>query len=141
MSRALQILSLACVALFAACHEEPTIVIKFEPNDMSGAKSADLAPRSVAADLAMAPPTSGKPVAKTAECKVAADCVVEPIDCCDCANGGKQHAVSKKVAAAGKSARAEKCKTAVCTMMLSTDPSCGQRADCVKGACVMVKKK
>jgi hypothetical protein len=29
----------------------------------------------------------------------------------------------------------------MCTMMLSTDPTCGQEADCVNGACVMVPKK
>jgi hypothetical protein len=138
----------------AGCREEPTIVIKFEPNDMSGGKRADLGTVATAAakpaDLGAAPAdlavaAKKGPAGKTqkgaaAECKVAADCVIEPIECCDCANGGKQHVVTKKVAVATRAARAAKCKTAVCTMMLSTDPSCGQRADCVDGACVMVKK-
>ncbi|MCA1665611.1 MAG: hypothetical protein LC659_15310, partial [Myxococcales bacterium] len=75
------------------------------------------------------------------ECKVAADCVIEPVDCCDCANGGKQHAIAKKAAAAAKAARAGRCKGKMCTMMLSTDPSCGQRAQCVEGACVMAAAK
>jgi len=126
------------------CREEPTIVIKFEPNDMTGAaivaKPADLATAARPADMAVAAVEKRKPP-KTAECKKAADCVVEPVDCCDCANGGKQHAVSKKAAAATKSARAERCKAKMCTMMLSTDPSCGQRADCVDGACVMAAAK
>lgn len=161
--------ALAVVAVstvVSGCREEPTIVIKFEPNDLSGAsaagaagKPADLGTRAAtagAADLAVAAktPTSttgdkaeakspraaaGKQ-GKVAECKTAADCVLVPLDCCDCANGGKQHAIAKNQASAEKTARAEKCKTAVCTMMLSTDPSCGQRSDCVDGACVMVKK-
>jgi hypothetical protein len=125
-------------------------VIKFEPNDLAGTrKPADMS-------LAAAPKPSDLAVATTAttiekkalpkkgaaaECKTAADCVLEPLECCDCANGGKQHAIAKKGLAAAKAAHAEKCKTQMCTMMLSTDPSCGQRADCVEGQCVMVAKK
>lgn len=147
-------LSVVAAAAFfvAGCREEPTIVIKFEPNDLSGkatssaTRPADLgAPAATApADLAVpakAAATSPKQTkGKAAECKAAADCVLVPLDCCDCANGGKQHAIAKKHAAADKASRAERCKTTACTMMLSTDPSCGQRPDCVDGACVMVKK-
>lgn len=134
-------LGLAFVA--AGCREEPTIVIKFEPNDLAGAKKpADMstAPKPPVADLAVVTEAPAKKKGK-AECKVAADCVVEPADCCDCANGGKQHAIPKKAAAASKAARAERCKTKMCTMMLSTDPTCGQRPDCVDGQCVMVPAK
>ena len=143
MTRAASLPLLALVLAFLAvgCREEPTIVIKFEPNDLAGrAKPADLstaAPKPVA-DMAVAAVEKKK---GKAECKVAADCVVEPADCCDCANGGKQHAIPKKAAAASKAARAERCKTTMCTMMLSTDPSCGQRADCVDGQCVMAAAK
>lgn len=146
MMRALVVtVAVGCVSTLSACRDEPTIVIKFEPNDLSGSKPADLAPRPNAeahpADLGTAKKVvTSKAPPKSAECKIAADCVVEPTDCCDCANGGMQHAVAKKAAPAANAARAEKCKRAVCTMMLSTDPSCGQRADCVHGACVMVKK-
>jgi hypothetical protein len=142
MTRLVTLLLLASVVAVAACREEPTIVIKFEPNDLAGAaKPADLAtaPKPPVADMAVAvveKKKGGKP-----ECKVAADCVVEPVDCCDCANGGKQHAIAKKAAAKAKAARAERCKTAMCTMMLSTDPSCGERAACVDGQCVMAAKK
>lgn len=136
------LLALSCIV---GCREEPTIVIKFEPNDLAGvtvvAKPADM---TVVADLAVAAkkaPVVEKKKGAAAECKVAADCVVEPVDCCDCANGGKQHAVAKKAAAAAKAARVERCKGKMCTMMLSTDPSCGQRADCVDGACVMAAAK
>jgi hypothetical protein len=146
MTRAfLASLVLASAVSLGGCREEPTIVIKFEPNDLSGGRPTDLAVATSAttrpADLGVAKKgVATKPAAKTAECRVAADCVLEPVDCCDCANGGQQHALSRRVAVAAKSARAEKCKRAVCTMMLSTDPSCGQRADCVNGACVMAKK-
>ncbi|HEY2742967.1 MAG TPA: hypothetical protein VGL86_00030 [Polyangia bacterium] len=135
-------LGMLALVLFAiGCREEPTIVIKFEPNDMTGttvAAKTDLATAPAPADLAVA---ETKKKSHAHECKAAADCVVEPLECCDCANGGKQHAIAKKAAAAAKSAHAAKCKTAMCTMMLSTDPSCGMRADCVDGACVMVAKK
>jgi len=137
------LLSLSSLGV-VGCREEPTIVIKFEPNDLAGAaKPADLGAAPKPADLAVVAVEKKKPKAAgtAAECKVAADCVVEPVDCCDCANGGKQHAVAKKVAAAEKTARAARCKSAMCTMMLSTDPSCGQRADCVDGACVMAAAK
>ena len=143
MTRAVIILSL--LSCFVGCREEPTIVIKFEPNDMAKvARPADMTVAAAAkpADLAVAAaPTAEKKKGKAAECKVAADCVLEPLDCCDCANGGKQHAIAKKAAAAAKAARAERCKAQMCTMMLSTDPSCGQRADCVDGACVMAAAK
>jgi len=134
----------ALVFVVVGCREEPTIVIKFEPNDMTGhaataAKPSDLATAPKPADMAAATVEKKKPA--KAECKTAADCVVEPVECCDCANGGKQHAIAKKHAAASKAARAEKCKAKMCTMMLSTDPSCGQRADCVDGQCVMVAPK
>lgn len=141
-------LSLTLLAtLVVGCREEPTIVIKFEPNDLGGksavaAKVADMAEAAKPADLAVAakvPPGAKKGAA--AECKAAADCVVAPLECCDCANGGKQHAIAKKTAAAAKSAHDARCKAQMCTMMLSTDPSCGMKADCVDGACVMVKKE
>ena len=142
--------AVAFVLLVVGCREEPTIVIKFEPNDLGGksavaAKVADMAEAAkpaAPADLAVAakvPPGAKKGAA--AECKVAADCVVAPLECCDCANGGKQHAIAKKTAAAAKAAHDAKCKAQMCTMMLSTDPSCGMKADCVDGACVMAKKE
>jgi hypothetical protein len=143
MTRAL-CFSLAILASFvgAGCHEEPTIVIKFEPND-AAAKPADLARGADLgrpADLAAAKPTAAAGDKKR-ECKTAADCVLEPSDCCDCANGGQQHAVAKKNLAKLEAERHKRCKTAVCTMMFSTDPSCGQKAECVDGACAMVAKK
>src|SRR5690242_5299495 len=89
------------------CKEEPTIVIKFEPNDLSGPKAVDLSTRTTMATAAAPDGGSavvdegkGKPGKGAAECRVAADCVVEPVDCCNCNNGGRQHAIAKAKAAA-----------------------------------------
>jgi hypothetical protein len=122
-------------ALLAACHEEPPIVIKFEPADLSAKKQVVDASTPPPAVDASAP----APQAKSAnECKKAADCALEPVECCDCANGGKQHAIAKAKLAASAAERKKRCKDSMCTEMFSTDPSCGQRAECVSGSCVMV---
>ena len=136
--------------LSAGCREEPTIVIKFEPNDMGGkvaaAAAGDLATAAAApvaaADLGTVEKTADKDAAKKAggECKAAADCVVEPPSAATAPTVASSTRSARRQAAAGKAAHAAKCKTTMCTMMLSTDPSCGMRADCVDGACVMVKK-
>src|SRR5262245_31407577 len=74
----------------AGCREEPTIVIKFEPTDLGGKppemakRPADLAQSAPDLAVAQKEPPPGKKKAR--ECKVTADCVVEPLDCCDCAN-------------------------------------------------------
>jgi hypothetical protein len=117
----------------SSCHEEPTIVIRFEPND------SDVAP-SPQASIASAPVVAASPapaaVAKRRECKVAADCVAEPEECCDCMNGGKLHAVAKAHALT-KEMRAQKCSGIMCPTMVSNDPSCAKKAACVSGQCVM----
>jgi hypothetical protein len=152
MTRAFAVIAVVAfvgVLSSSGCHEEPTIVIKFEPNDLSGVKtSADLStlPTTRPADMtiAAATTTTAKTAAKpkaALECKAPTDCVVVPVDCCDCANGGKQRAISKKNVAAVQAERKARCAQTMCTMMMSTDPSCGQRADCVAGACALVKKK
>jgi hypothetical protein len=131
--------SFALVLGVCGCHEEPTIVIKFEPND-AAMKPADMArPADMTRIADMTPAKVASKEAKH-ECKRATDCALEALDCCDCANGGKQHAVPKKQLAKLKAERAKRCKDAMCTMMLSTDPTCGQQADCVQGACVMAPK-
>jgi hypothetical protein len=129
------------------CHEEPPIVVKFQPNDLAPAHAAaaapDAAPAAAAVDAATAEkaPAAEPPSAHVkAQCRVAADCTVAPLDCCDCANGGKQQAILKHDEARLEAARAKRCKHAMCTMMLSLDPTCGKRADCVEGRCVLVDK-
>jgi hypothetical protein len=121
------------------CHEEPTIVIKFEPNDAAVKPGDQARPADMTRPPDLAPAKIAVKEAKH-ECKRATDCVLEPLDCCDCANGGRQHAVPKKQLAKIKAERVKRCKNAMCTMMLSTDPTCGQQPDCVEGACVMVPK-
>jgi hypothetical protein len=119
----------AGLVLLAACKEEPTIVIKFEPADMygrgdGGRKLADMAaPRDLAVAVVPGP-----------ACKVAADCAAVPKECCDCNHGGALVVGDKKMAAAAK----KSCKDTVCTAMMSNDPSCGMHADCVAGHCALV---
>jgi hypothetical protein len=129
------------------CHEEPTIVIRFEPTDADvkppspiGIPSPMATPTPSPSSLGGAPLGGSPKKSAKKECKAATDCVVVPEECCDCANGGKQHAIPKAELAAAKASRAVKCKHAMCTMMFSTDPTCGMRADCVSGQCAMVKK-
>jgi hypothetical protein len=129
------------------CREEPTIVIRFEPSDMTPAATRVAARSDAGGAISLGTDGGVRAIgaapkrAAPAECHAAADCVVEPEECCDCANGGKQHAIPKANAAASKTARTKRCKGVFCTLMLSTDPTCGMRADCVDGRCVMTKKK
>jgi hypothetical protein len=167
-----QLLLVLSLAWLGACHEEPPIVIKFEPMDGAASHPAstvlvDAAARSsvdgsaahattdggaahAAAEAGatkghVAPTTDGgkglPAVAAGGACKTADDCLVVPVECCDCANGGKQQAANKQQAKAIAASREKSCKNAMCTMMISTDPSCGMRANCVSGKCVMEKKK
>jgi hypothetical protein len=141
------------VLLSTGCREEPPIIVKFEPSDLAAAlpragAAVDAAVRSAivvdAGPAAVAVVDAGvekKPAAAAGECKVAADCSVVPVDCCDCANGGKQQAMAKAQVAKFNAAREKRCKNAMCTMMFSTDPTCGKRAECVGGRCQLVEKK
>jgi len=133
--------AIAFLLLLGACHEEPPIVIKFEPQDLS-AKSAPAAadaatppPSKAVADAgaALEPPKKG-----AAECKSADDCGLVIDGCCDCNNGGKQKAVTKAQAAAWK--RDPKCRGMMCMHMISIDPSCKEKAACVSGKCVLSGK-
>src|SRR5229473_1300666 len=90
--------------LASACREEPTTTLHFQVTQPA-AEKVRLAVMADAATPARAKPepearrASPAPAEKprtgagagTRECKIAADCVVEPADCCNCANGGKQH--------------------------------------------------
>ena len=130
--------AIAFLLLLGACHEEPPIVIKFEPQDLSAKKVAAVdaaAPPKAAVDASTAvePPKKGD-----AECKTAADCGLIVDGCCDCNNGGKQKAVTKAQAAAFK--RDPKCRGMMCMHMISMDPTCKEKAACVSGKCVLSAK-
>lgn len=127
----------------SGCHEEPTIVIRFEPTDADVKPSPSPSIRVVASPSPTPTPMPAHvPPVKHAkkECKVDADCAVVPEDCCDCANGGRQQAIPKKQVAAHQTERGKRCGKVMCTMMFSTDPTCGMRAACVAGQCTMLKK-
>lgn len=121
-------------ALFIGCRQEPAVAVRSETNDLSLGLS--LGQRIEAEKKASEGGKRGM-----LECKLASDCEVVPVECCDCANGGRQQAVSKANAAALKKALSARCKEVVCTMMLSLDPSCSKRPECVDGVCVLVGEK
>jgi hypothetical protein len=129
----------AFVCVMSGCKEEPTIVIKFEPNDMTGA-----AAKTTAATAALGEDGGVAVVAKTApaphfipECKEAADCAVVPKGCCGCNNGGAQEAVAKAKQFAQQAAMKSRCAKTMCPMMMSQDASCAQTVACVESHCVL----
>jgi|GEM_PF-2628665 len=127
------------MCLLFGCHEEPSIVIKFEPNDLAGSVTASVKIDAGTAQKVVPPADAGatKPTATGAACKVAADCVAIKADCCDCNNGGAQKVVGKgEVAKLDKELKA-RCKGTMCATMMSNDPSCGKKADCVAGHCAL----
>lgn len=133
-----------------ACHEEPTIVIKFEPNDLAAAaarRDGGSAAKATPADGGVKAAVDGgakaaspapKDDPKQTACKSDADCVAIPADCCGCSAGGTQVAVAKADKAKTMAARAKSCgATTACITMLSTDPSCAKKAACEKARCVL----
>lgn len=137
------------------CEKQPDIVIRFDARDLSqpdatttardAASSALVAPT----DAAVPPPAKGVSAPKAEKaalgaraqsplsCASDADCVIVPDGCCGCANGGKQKAVAKRDEAKVLAARRTSCKDVMCTMMVSSDPTCGKRATCLEGECAM----
>ena len=124
------------------CEREPAIMVRFD--------AADLASRgdfSVVAKDAASAPAQGSTVdaggtatvekTKRTQCKSDADCVLVPVECCSCANGGRLRAIAKHDEDAARAAQTKKCADVMCTMMVSTDPSCGQRPSCVANQCTL----
>lgn len=77
----------------------------------------------------------GKAPAAPTECKVDADCVAVPDDCCSCNEGGKQRAILKKDQAAYEKDRKKRCTETMCPQVMSQDPSCSQKPFCGAGIC------
>jgi hypothetical protein len=75
--------------------------------------------------------------ASNVDCKKDADCVLVPDDCCDCSQGGKQHAIPKKQKDAYEKDRHKRCATTQCMEMISQDLSCTQHPFCGAGICEM----
>ncbi len=92
--------------LFAlSCKEERTIVVRFDSvPDLSNAAK---------------------------ECNTASDCIAVPVECCDCAHGGKLKAAPKSKAAASA------CADVLCVQMMSSDKTCKLKAACENGHCVL----
>lgn len=64
------------------------------------------------------------------ECSQLSDCIAIPVDCCDCAHGGK-------LKAALRTDPPPNCKEVLCVEMISNDKSCGQKVACRIGRCVL----
>lgn len=111
------LLSFVLATAVGGCKADPTIVIRFDTPDLAGRRF----------DAAVSPKRGA------AECENDADCTTEIDGCCDCANGGKQKAVSATHQAAAPHAPCD----SLCTMMISTDPSCGRHPACVGGSCTL----
>jgi hypothetical protein len=126
------VLVLLCVA---GCHKEPTIVIRFEPKDMTGAAPGP--GEHAQAGAAAKPPST--PEAAGDACANDRDCTTEPVEsCCDCKSGGQLRAVSVARHAARPKAT---CKDVVCAQVMSVDPSCAKVAACVAGRCALVENE
>jgi len=76
-----------------------------------------------------------KAPAAALDCKVDADCVAVPDDCCPCSEGGKQRAIPKKTKAAYEKDRHKRCGETMCTEVVSQDPTCTQVPFCGAGIC------
>ncbi len=136
------VVMLLATVLFGGCEREPVIVVRFDPADQRPATRAvqrDLATAGVvdaattfdAATVAVAPP------AAKAQCKTDGDCVLVSDGCCGCANGGKLKTALKREEAKLIAAQKKSCADTMCTMVVSSDPSCGKRVGCVEGVCAM----
>ena len=129
----------ACVFLLLgsgceSCQHEPAIVIRFEPIDAAGqSPRLDLIAPSKPRDLGSVAATTKVPTI----CKKDAECIVEPIGCCECSAMGTQRAVHK----ADRQTEADRFKqcgeTQMCPQAMSEDASCKQKAVCLKGRCAL----
>jgi len=120
------------------CQREPTIIIRFDAADLAG--STDAAPpiRDAGIIAAPRPAIPMRPSnAPTTACQKDADCVAVSADCCDCANGGRLRAVLKREEEQLTAQKHKACKDVMCTMMASTDPTCGKRPACLEGHCAL----
>jgi hypothetical protein len=134
------ILALSFALAVAGCEREPAIVVRFDTLDLAGpdaGKPNDAsAPAKLANDDAGAVHDAGKRALGPA-CKVEAECTLIVDGCCDCANGGKLAPALKREETKLNLAHRAACKDAMCTMMVSTDKSCGSRPACVDGHCAL----
>lgn len=148
-------LLLSLVFAGTACRKEPTFVVRFDPIDQAPSVAAPVASqagpgvdRAVAGAPSAAPTAAASdggagrasdvPVARKAnDCKRASDCVLVPLDCCGCNQGGRQTAIARAKRQEHAAAQA-RCKDQMCMQMLSNDPSCSMAAGCVEGRCALV---
>lgn len=68
-------------------------------------------------------------------CKSDDDCTLIKADCCGCSQGGKQIAIPRAEISARQAKLMAECKGIFCAQVMSPDPSCKLKAQCVDGRC------
>jgi|SRR5580704_2414259 hypothetical protein len=69
------------------------------------------------------------------ECSTDDDCTEITQGCCSCREGGKNMAIGKK--SAKKYERLQNCQDIMCAQVISNDETCGQKAHCIEGQCLL----
>jgi hypothetical protein len=99
-------------------------------------------PGLAAADAPKARTKAKEPAAAAAaQCKADKDCVTVLDDCCSCAQGGRQRALPRKEQKAYEKGLKKQCEGAMCTAMMSNDPTCRQVPVCEGGTCKLADAK
>jgi hypothetical protein len=134
------ILALSFALAAAGCEREPAIVVRFDARDLAGPDAGK--PKDASAPIKLANDDAGvvhdaSKLPLGPACKVEADCTLIVDGCCDCANGGKLAPALKRDETKLTKAHQAACKNTMCTMMVSTDKSCGSRPACVDGHCAL----
>lgn len=73
----------------------------------------------------------------THQCATNNDCTLLKTSCCGCNEGGKQRAVPTAHVEAELDKLIINCQESMCIQVLSSDPSCKQKAQCSKGRCIL----
>jgi hypothetical protein len=70
-------------------------------------------------------------------CNADADCIAVSAGCCGCTAGGMNTPINSKYESAWRRALAQRCVDIVCPAVMSDDPSCHSKPQCVDGQCVL----
>lgn len=68
-------------------------------------------------------------------CSVDSDCAAVTADCCGCNMGGKATSINKNYESAWKDKILSQCGERACLAVISNDPTCFAKPECVAGLC------
>jgi len=80
------------------------------------------------------------PTDKNFVCITDDDCVKVARGCCNCYQGGKAIALTKKAAQEWEARLATQCREVACPGVISNDPSCFAQPKCVNNQCVLTSE-